>query len=403
MGFRFSKRITIVPGVRLNISGSGISTSVGPRGLSLTMGKRGTYLNAGLPGTGLAYRERLDRSGTRNAPNPAADSAGYSGPIKVKVDDDGSLIITDLEDAPLPPAIVKRVKVEKSDEIQALLEKAAAKINQALNECLSAHMMTPRPGSLPALPPAFDLDEPRRPSTDAPGLLDKMLLRSSRMEKEAQELEAQYQQDLVEWNAARDAHEKARSDIDKAIRLAAKGYSAQMERALDYVLSGIAWPKETLLEYEFSHDVSGIALDIDLPDEGDVPNRTAEARGNGKLTFKTRSEAQTRKDFVSLCYGTVFRVVGEVFALLPGIQKCLASGYIQRTDLATGSIGDQYVISALISRDQWETLDFSRLEAIDPGATLKAFGAVVSVDRTSRFREITPMDLATVVFRRRLH
>ncbi|EMM2942413.1 DUF4236 domain-containing protein, partial [Pseudomonas aeruginosa] len=374
MGFRFSKRITIVPGVRLNISGSGISTSVGPRGLSLTMGKRGTYLNAGLPGTGLAYRERLDRSGTRNAPNPAADSAGYSGPIKVKVDDDGSLIITDLEDAPLPPAIVKRVKVEKSDEIQALLEKAAAKINQALNECLSAHMMTPRPGSLPALPPAFDLDEPRRPSTDAPGLLDKMLLRSSRMEKEAQELEAQYQQDLVEWNAARDAHEKARSDIDKAIRLAAKGYSAQMERALDYVLSGIAWPKETLLEYEFSHDVSGIALDIDLPDEGDVPNRTAEARGNGKLTFKTRSEAQTRKDFVSLCYGTVFRVVGEVFALLPGIQKCLASGYIQRTDLATGSIGDQYVISALISRDQWETLDFSRLEAIDPGATLKAFG-----------------------------
>lgn len=45
----------------------------------------------------------------------------------------------------------------------------------------------------------------------------------------------------------------------------------QMERALDYVLSGIAWPKETLLEYEFSHDVSGIALDIDLPDEGMCP------------------------------------------------------------------------------------------------------------------------------------
>ncbi|WP_237043598.1 hypothetical protein [Pseudomonas aeruginosa] len=89
-----------------------------------------------------------------------------------------------------------------------------------------------------------------------------------------------------------------------------------------------------------------------------------------------------------------FSVSGNT--LLPGIQKCLASGYIQRTDLATGSIGDQYVISALISRDQWETLDFSRLEAIDPGATLKAFGAVVSVDRTSRFREITPMDLATL-------
>ncbi|HCF4733090.1 TPA: DUF4236 domain-containing protein, partial [Pseudomonas aeruginosa] len=265
MGFRFSKRITIVPGVRLNISGSGISTSVGPRGLSLTMGKRGTYINAGLPGTGLSYRERLDRSGQRRAPGPSGEKAAYSGPIKVKVDDDGSLIITDLEDNLLPPEIVKRVKVEKCEEIQALLEKAAAKINEGLEECLSVHMMTPRPGSLPALPPAFNLEEPRRPSIDAPGLLDKMLLRSARMERETQALEAQYQQDLAEWNSTRDAHEKARAEIEKAIRLAAKGYSAQMERALDYVLSGIAWPKETLLEYEFSHDVTGIALDIDLP------------------------------------------------------------------------------------------------------------------------------------------
>nr|WP_238597265.1 DUF4236 domain-containing protein [Pseudomonas sp. MF6394] len=55
MGFRFSKRITIVPGVRLNISGKGVSTSIGPRGLSMTMGRNGTYLNAGLPGTGLSY------------------------------------------------------------------------------------------------------------------------------------------------------------------------------------------------------------------------------------------------------------------------------------------------------------------------------------------------------------
>ncbi|WP_249352899.1 DUF4236 domain-containing protein [Pseudomonas asiatica] len=62
MGWRFSKRITIVPGVRLNISPSGLSASVGPRGLSMTMGRNGTFLNAGLPGTGLSYRQRLDGS-----------------------------------------------------------------------------------------------------------------------------------------------------------------------------------------------------------------------------------------------------------------------------------------------------------------------------------------------------
>ncbi|WP_083265793.1 MULTISPECIES: DUF4236 domain-containing protein [Pseudomonadaceae] len=393
MGFRFSKRITIVPGVRLNISGSGISTSVGPRGLSLTMGKNGTYLNAGLPGTGLSYRERLDRSGRRSAPRPVPEASGYDGPIKVKVDEDGTLIITDLDDNALPDQIVKLVKSQKAEDIQELLEKAAAKVNQALEECLGVHLATPPPGSLPALPPPFDQDEPRRPGADTPGLLDKMLLRGFKMEREAQALETQYLQDLTEWQSARDAHESARAEIEKAIRLAGKGFSAHMERALDYVLSGIAWPKETFLEYQFSHDVTGIALDIDLPDEGDVPSRTAEARGNGKLTFKNRSEAQTRRDFVSLCNGTIFRVVGEVFALLPCIQNCLASGYIQRNNTATGRIEDQYIISALVTRDQWEALDHSRLDSIDPGAALKSFGAVVSLDRSSRFKEIEPLDI----------
>src|SRR3546814_17275303 len=61
MGFRFSKRITLLPGVRMNLSKSGASLSVGPRGASVTMGKRGVYGNVGLPGSGLSYRERLDK------------------------------------------------------------------------------------------------------------------------------------------------------------------------------------------------------------------------------------------------------------------------------------------------------------------------------------------------------
>jgi uncharacterized membrane protein YhaH (DUF805 family) len=60
MAFRFQKRIKILPGVRLNISKSGLSTTLGVRGASVNVGKRGVYGNAGLPGTGLSYRQRLD-------------------------------------------------------------------------------------------------------------------------------------------------------------------------------------------------------------------------------------------------------------------------------------------------------------------------------------------------------
>lgn len=394
MGFRFSKRITIVPGVRLNISGSGVSTSVGPRGLSMTMGRNGTFLNAGLPGTGLSYRERIDRPSRASSTHANGAGSEYAGQVKVKVTDDGVLLITDIDDNELSPAIAKRVKSEMADSIQALLEKAAEKINRDLDDCLGVHLPTPRPGSLPVIPAPFAIEEPQRSVQQAPGLIDRMLLRGSRMARDAEVAELQYRQDLSAWEKTREAHELERTEIEKAFRLAARGFSAHMEKALDYVLSGIAWPKQTQVDYEFSQDVTGVALDVDLPDEGDVPRRVAQARGNGKLTFKNRTDAQVRRDFVSLCYGSLFRVVGEVFALLPGIQKVLVSGYIQRNNAANGVIEDQYVISALVTRSQWDSLDFNRLEAIDPALTLNACGALVKLDRSARFVEVTPMDMS---------
>lgn len=396
MGFRFSKRITIVPGVRLNISGSGVSASVGPRGLSMTMGRNGTYLNAGLPGTGLSYRERIDRPSRVGSMQPGPAGSEYCGQVKVKVNDDGTVLVTDMGDNELSPAIVKRVKAEMAESIQELLEKAADKINRDLEDCLGVHMPTPRPGSSPAIPAPFAIEEPQRPAQQAPGLMDRILLRSAKMEREADATQVQYRQDLAVWHTSRDAHELERTEIQKAFRLAAKGFSAQMEKALDYVLTGIAWPKETQVDYEFSQDVTGIALDVDLPDEGDVPRRIAQARGNGKLTFKNRTDAQVRRDFVALCHGSLFRVVGEVFALLPGIQKVLVSGYVQRDNPANGLIEDHYVISALIVREQWNSLDFNRLDAIDPASTLNVCGALVSLDRSARFSRITPFDMSVL-------
>lgn len=62
MGLRFRKRVKIAPGITLNFSKSGISTTVGVRGASVNFGKNGTYVNTGIPGSGLYMRERV-RSG----------------------------------------------------------------------------------------------------------------------------------------------------------------------------------------------------------------------------------------------------------------------------------------------------------------------------------------------------
>jgi len=63
VGFRFQRRITLFPGVRLNISKSGMSLSIGPRGLSLTISRRGVDLNTGVPGSGLSHRKRVFKRG----------------------------------------------------------------------------------------------------------------------------------------------------------------------------------------------------------------------------------------------------------------------------------------------------------------------------------------------------
>jgi hypothetical protein len=62
MGFRFQRRIRIAPGVRLNLSKSGIGASVGRTGLRVGMdAKRKKYFSVGVPGTGLSYRRFFGR------------------------------------------------------------------------------------------------------------------------------------------------------------------------------------------------------------------------------------------------------------------------------------------------------------------------------------------------------
>src|SRR6201996_4934831 len=63
MGFRFQKRLNILPGVRVNLSKGGGSTSLGPRGADVNIGRDGVTTNAGIPGTGLSYRSKVGSKG----------------------------------------------------------------------------------------------------------------------------------------------------------------------------------------------------------------------------------------------------------------------------------------------------------------------------------------------------
>lgn len=57
MGFRFQRSIKILPGLRMNLSKSGVGFSAGNRGAHMGVDAKGRrYTSLGVPGTGISWR-----------------------------------------------------------------------------------------------------------------------------------------------------------------------------------------------------------------------------------------------------------------------------------------------------------------------------------------------------------
>jgi hypothetical protein len=80
MSWRFRQSFKIMPGVRLNLSRSGLSASIGGAPFTINAGPRGVVGTASIPGTGISFRQRIDNQpdvespeeqGFRPAPLPS--------------------------------------------------------------------------------------------------------------------------------------------------------------------------------------------------------------------------------------------------------------------------------------------------------------------------------------------
>ncbi|MDR3499566.1 MAG: DUF4236 domain-containing protein [Parvibaculum sp.] len=67
MGFRFRKSLSILPGVKINLSKTGGSLSLGGRGASVNLGRKGVKTTVGLPGSGMSYSEQTSYADATSA------------------------------------------------------------------------------------------------------------------------------------------------------------------------------------------------------------------------------------------------------------------------------------------------------------------------------------------------
>ena len=76
MAFRFQKRIKLLPGVTLNVSKGGVSTSIGVKGARVTYGRGKKRTTVGVPGTGISHTtvESTTRKDADVSPAPSASS-----------------------------------------------------------------------------------------------------------------------------------------------------------------------------------------------------------------------------------------------------------------------------------------------------------------------------------------
>ncbi len=65
MPIRFRRTLKIAPGVKINFSKSGMSTTVGPKGFHFTFGKRGIRRTVSIPGTGVSEVDYIKKNETK--------------------------------------------------------------------------------------------------------------------------------------------------------------------------------------------------------------------------------------------------------------------------------------------------------------------------------------------------
>ena len=448
MGFRFSRRMRILPGLNLNFSGSGVSLSAGVPGARVTFGPRGTYASAGIPGTGLSYRQRIgggrspgsaplreedlnltgDRTndelvqkvlqqGTQNLTLTPGEARRYMADPRLKFLDPQTgrrLSGTQLE------ARIKAAELqEKIESLQVQLQHEAEAYRHFLDFWLP----------LPAIPSVADWQnaraprplDPQPPPPAAPDwpsgraqLLEELTERHASSGWESHlprfvakagakkelatawpEREAQLQQDYeLRWQEYQQqlAEETARWNEAEAARIAwgdrlLAGDLEEVQHTVAEVVAGLKFPFETRCEF-FLDDAQTIYLHLDLPEIEDViPETRKEILKSGETREARRERPERTAEYARLVMGQCLYLAAEVFSYLPLAQTVHVAAYTQRPRLRESEPIDTYVLDVAFAREA--VVEFTRQEQKLP-AFLARLGARFVVNDDGGLGRIEP-------------
>ena len=195
-------------------------------------------------------------------------------------------------------------------------------------------------------------DEADRPVT-SPSVLNRL--------KANPEFSAACERLLRETADACNAESAAFSDIIRDSAKVGPGTGTIGDRdAAEDVLE--AWLTETRLAIDFHVDFeldeteATLYIDLDLPEIEHLPAQKMAVQGN-RVKLKDKTQKERREEYSRCVLGLAVYIASHCFALLPGLERVLISGYTQRRDARTGDMRDDYIYSVVFERENFEGVD----------------------------------------------
>lgn len=409
---RFRKRIQIAPGVKLNISKSGVSTSFGKKGASISVGKQGTFFNYGIPGTGLYNRKKINygpKKAVQQKNSFSATSTPENMQVEMKYKEDGSIdffnngvLITDRNTiSTIKNSTNFKVELERLNQIRlnqirqieesyTMIQNGAAKIAATPKEAkkkIKCIIRKERPFGM--LPSDDILMEEANRSVNTLKIWKKKEL----CEKYIAQKKMKYFADKAAFE------ENERKRVAKENAFFRQQYETELKE-FDAILAGdenvleekiINWLSKIVFPFEFNleFDIQGdrMYIDLDLPEIEDMPAEKAVQMATGVVKIKNKSKAEMKKEYSDCVFGLLIYFASHIFRIAVNVSTIILSAYTQRRD-KEGRITDEYIVSVKFDRET-----FSRLSYDNPARdNCMLFENACKQNADLGFKKITPFE-----------
>ncbi|MDM5338494.1 DUF4236 domain-containing protein [Fictibacillus enclensis] len=343
MGFGYRKSFKVAPGVRLNVSKSGIGASVGGKGLRYSVNSKGSRVTASVPGTGLSYSKYSSK-------RPKTSAYQYQQELQKQQREKEKL---------------QQLEYNKL-EVQ-LFENRLEMIKSIHKECddpvdWNEVKNTPSPLKVGGIGPK-EVTATEALILYKPGFFSKLFKQDQKKREALQKAviaaRSEDQADYNEWEQM----------IETATRIVNRDVDAYFEVIEDFA------PFDDLTEFGsgfefFIEDQQTMEIDFDVHTSSVVPTQRKTLTKTGKVSVSNMPKTQyfdIQQDYVCSC---ILRIARDTFALLP-----LSSVYInaldERINTVTGQLEKEVILSIRIDRHQLVELNFDRIDCSDAMANFE--------------------------------